>query len=140
MSVLVVDASVAVKWMLPEPLASTAVRLQSPSYQLHAPSFLDIELANVFWKKVRQGLLSRAQADILLSQLPSLPLTRHAATPLVAAAFDLAERLGRTVYDCVYLALAVRLGGQMVTADERFANSLAGTAWAAFAIRLQDIP
>jgi predicted nucleic acid-binding protein len=60
--------------------------------------------------------------------------------PLVTDAFDLADRLGRTVYDCVYLALAVRLGGQMVTADERFANSLAATAWAASAIRLQDIP
>ena len=59
MSVLVVDASVAVKWMLPEPLANMAIRLQSPSHQLHAPSFLDIELANVLWKKVRQGLLSR---------------------------------------------------------------------------------
>ena len=58
MSVLVVHASVAVKWMLPEPLANMAIRLQSPSHQLHAPSFLDIELANVLWKKVRQALLS----------------------------------------------------------------------------------
>ena len=140
MSVLVVDASVAVKWMLPEALASAAVRLQSPSHQLHAPSFLDIELANVFWRKVRQGLLSRAQAEVFVSQLSSLPLTRHADTPLVIAAFDLADRLGHAVYDCVYLALAVRLGGQMVTADDRFANSLAATTWAGFVIRLQDIP
>ncbi len=140
MSVLVVDASVAVKWMLPEPLANMAIRLQSPSHQLHAPSFLDIELANVLWKKVRQGLLSRAQADILISQLPGLPLTRHTDTLLVAAAFDLADRLGRTVYDCMYLALAVRLGGQMVTADERLVNSLTSTPWAASVIRLQDLP
>lgn len=141
MSVLVVDASVAVKWMLPEPLASAAVRLQSPTHHLHAPSFLDIELAaNVLWKKVRQGLLSRAQAEILVGQLPGLPLTRHADTPLVAAAFDLADRLGRTVYDCLYLALAVRLGGQMVTAVERFVNSLASTPWAASAIGPRDVP
>ena len=33
MSVFVVDASVAVKWMLPEPLASEAVRLQSPGHE-----------------------------------------------------------------------------------------------------------
>lgn len=98
MSVLVVNASVAVKWMLPEPLASAAVRLQSSSHQLHAPAFLDIELANVLWKKVRQGLLSRAQADVFLGQLPGLPLTRHADIPLVVAAFDLAERLARRRY------------------------------------------
>jgi predicted nucleic acid-binding protein len=140
MSVFVVDASVAVKWMLPEPLASQAVRLQSPGHQLHAPAFLDIEVANVLWKKVRQGLLIRAQADILLGQLRGLPLTRHSDTLLATAAFDLADRLGRTVYDCVYLALAVRLGGQMVTADERFVNGLASTPWAASAVRLEDVP
>ncbi len=140
MSVFVVDVSVAAKWMLPEPLSAEAARLQSRSHQLHAPSFFEVELANVLWKKVRQGVVSRAEADVLLSQLPGLPLARHADTSLVAPAFDIADRTGRTVYDCMYLALAVRLGGQMVTADERFVNSLAGTPWAAFVIHLQDVP
>jgi predicted nucleic acid-binding protein len=84
--------------------------------------------------------LTRAQADILLGQLSGLPVTRHSDTLLATAAFDMADRLGRTVYDCVYLALAVRLGGQMVTADERFVNGLAGTPWAASAVRLGDVP
>jgi len=75
MSVFVVDASVAVKWMLPEPLAREAVRLQSPKHQLHAPSILDIEPANVLWKKVRQALLSRAQADVLLGQMGHFAVT-----------------------------------------------------------------
>ena len=139
MSLFVVDVSVMVKWMLPEPLATEAVRLQSPRYQLHAPSFFEIELANVLWKKVRQGLLTRTQSELFLGQMTGLPLTRHADTLLVAAAFDLADRLGRTVYDCMYLALAVRLGGLMVTADERLVNSLADTPWAASAICLRDV-
>ena len=62
MSVFVVAVSVVVKWMLPEPLTANAVRLQTPSHQLHAPSFMEIKLANVLWKKVRQGLVSRIQA------------------------------------------------------------------------------
>jgi predicted nucleic acid-binding protein len=140
MSLFVVDVSVAVKWMLPEPLSTEAARLQSPNHQLHAPSFFEVELANVLWKKLRQGLLIRAQADHFLSQLPGLPLARHADASLVTPAFDIADRTGRTVYDCMYLALAVRLGGRMVTADERFVNSLAGTQWAAFAIHLRDVP
>ncbi len=139
MSVYVVDVSVAMKWMLPEPLSTEAARLQSPSHQLHAPSFFEIELANVLWKKLRQGLLDRAQADAFLSQLPGLPITRHIDVSLLAAAFDIADRTGRTVYDCMYVALAVRLGGRMVTADERLVNSLVGTPWAAFVGRLQDI-
>jgi predicted nucleic acid-binding protein len=139
MSVFVVDVSVALKWMLPEPLSTEAVRLQSPAHQLHAPSFFEVELANVLWKKVRQGGMSRAQADRFLGNLPGLPLARHADATLIADAFDLADRTSRTVYDCMYLALAVRLGGQLVTADERFVNSLANTPWAASAIRLQDV-
>jgi len=140
MSVFVVDVSVAVKWMLPEPLAREAARLQSPTHQLHAPSFFEMELANVLWKKVRQGLVSRDQADVFLSQVPGLPIARHSDNSLIAAAFDIANRAGRTVYDCIYLALAVRLGGQMATADERFVNSLASTPWATFAIHLRNIP
>jgi predicted nucleic acid-binding protein len=138
-SVFVVDVSVAVKWMLPELLSTEAVRLQSPSHQLHAPSFFDVELANVLWKKVRQGILSRAQADQFLDQSAGLPLTRHADASLVAAAFDIADRTGRTVYDSMYLALALRVRGQMVTADARLVNSLAGSPWAASVIRLQDV-
>jgi predicted nucleic acid-binding protein len=74
-----------------------------------------------------------------LSQLPGLPLARHADASLVVAAFDLADRVGRTVYGCMYLALAVQLGGRMVTADERLVNGLANGPWAACAIRLQDV-
>ena len=47
MSVFVVDASVAVKWMLPEPLSTEAVRLQSPEHQLHVPCYV-IRLQDVF--------------------------------------------------------------------------------------------
>jgi predicted nucleic acid-binding protein len=140
MSVFIVDVSVGVKWMLPEPYAAEALRLQTSAHQLHAPAFFDVELANVLWKTIRQGLLSRSQADVFLSQLPALPLTRHSDEGLVAPAFDLADKTQRTVYDCLYLALAVQLGGQMVTADERLVNALAGTAWASNILRLQDVP
>jgi len=140
MSILIIDASVAVKWLLPEPLRLLARQLRLSNHQLHAPAFLDVEVANVLWKKVRKGEVNRERAGIRISKLPALPLTRHPDASLVEAAFDLANRLGRTVYDCLYLALAVQLGGMMVTADERFINSLANTAWAPFVIHLQDVP
>jgi len=140
MSVYVVDASVAVKWMLPEVLAAEAARLQSPVHELHAPSFFEVELANILWKKLRQGLLTRAEADAFVAQLPSLPMLRHADSRLIPAAFDLADRTGRTVYDCLYLTLAMQLMGKMVTADDRFANSLSGTPYATFVVRLDSVP
>ena len=140
MSLFVVDASVGVKWLFPEPLAAEATRLRDPSHQLHVPAFFEIELANILWKKLRRSLLTRVQADLILAQIPLLPLVRHSDAPLLPSAFDLADRTQRTVYDCLYLALAVHVGGQMVTADERFVNGLAGTPWAASVMRLHDVP
>ena len=140
MSRFVVDASVGVKWFLPEPGAADALRLQSTTMQLHVPAFFDLEVANIFWKAVRQSRITRADADVGLAQLAALSLVRHPEGPYVAAAFDIAHRSTRTVYDCLYVALAVDLGAVMVTADQRLVNALAGTPWANHVVRLADVP
>lgn len=130
MSIIIVDASVAIKWFLPEVHAAEAREWRSGPDELHIPAFFfELEIANILWKKVRRAELSRADADLIISQLPTLPLIRHPEPPLLTLAFDLADQTERTVYDCLYLALAVQLGGQMVTADQRLYNSLAGTTW-----------
>jgi predicted nucleic acid-binding protein len=140
MSVYVVDASVAVKWFLPESGAADALRLQDPQHTLHAPTFLDVEVSNVFWKRIRRGDMQRTDADDALKSLFALPVIRHSGAQLLIAAFDLACRLDRTVYDALYLALAIQLNAQMATTDERLVNSLAGTPFAAYIVRLQDVP
>jgi predicted nucleic acid-binding protein len=140
-SILVVDASVAVKWFVPEIRAAEARQWRIGPDDLHAPAFFfDLEIANVLWKKVRRGEIARADADLVLAQLPALPLTRHPETPVLASAFDLADRTHRTVYDCLYLALAVHLGGRMLTADQRLVNGLAGTPWAGSVCWVGDRP
>ena len=134
MSHIVVDASVGLKWFLPEVHSAEACRWRHGPEEFHAPAFFfDLEIANILWKKIRRDEISHADADAdaVLGQLPTLPLTRHPESPLLFAAFDLANRTQRTVYDCLYLALAVQLRGRMLTADLRFFNSLAGTPWAA---------
>jgi len=139
MNALIVDASVGIKWFIPEVLTAEALSLRSGTFDLHVPAFFDIEITNILWKKTLQGLVSRSQAELLVSQLSALPLTRHADSPQLSAAYDLAERTKRTVYDCLYLAHALQLGATMVTADERLVNSLAGTTVAASIARLQDV-
>jgi predicted nucleic acid-binding protein len=129
-SVLVVDASVAVKWFVPEVQSAEARQWRTGPDDLHAPAvFFDLEVSNILWKKVRRGEITRTDADLILAQLPALPLTRHPEAPVLTSAFDLADRTNRTVYDCLYLALAVHLGGRMLTADQRLVNSLAGSQW-----------
>jgi predicted nucleic acid-binding protein len=141
LSVIVVDASVGVKWFVPEVHSAEARQWRNGPDQLHAPAFFfDLEIANILWKKVRRAEITRADAKLILGRLPTLPLTRHPEPPLLASAFDLAVRTQRTVYDCLYLALAVQLGGRMVTADQRLYNSLAGTPWAGHICWVGDLP
>lgn len=141
MSVAVVDASVGAKWFVPEVHSAEARQWRNGQVELHTLAFFfDLEIANILWKKVRRAEITRAEADLILVQLPPLPLARHPENPLLASAFDLADRTQRTVYDCLYLALAVQLGGRMVTADQRLCNSLAGTPWATHLCWVGDVP
>jgi predicted nucleic acid-binding protein len=140
MSAFVVDASVGIKWYVPEVYDADAGRLQVPAHQLHVPTFFDVETANILWKKKQRGELSRVDADDILAKVIALPLIRHPEAPLLPAAFDLADRLQRTVYDSLYLALAIQLGAKMVTADLRLYNALQGTPEAAHICWIEDVP
>ncbi len=141
MSAAVVDASVGVKWFVPEVHAAEARQWRNGLDELHVPAFFfDLEIANILWKKVRRAEITLADANLILAQLPGLPVTRHPEAPLLPSAFDLADRTQRTIYDCLYLALAVHLGGRMVTADQRLFNSLAGTPWAPAVRWVGDVP
>lgn len=140
MSLWVVDVSVVVKWFVPEVGTSDALRLRTGGQELHVPTFFEVEFANIVWKKLQRLEVTQVDADDMLLQLAALPVIRHADSPLIAAAFTLATQTKRTVYDCLYLALAIQLGGVMVTADDRLVNSLAATPLAGNIIRLQDVP
>lgn len=140
MSLYVIDSSVVIKWFVPESDTAISLRLQSGHPPLHAPDFLDVELAAIAWKKVRRDGMARAEADFIVTKLPFLPIQRHSSVPLVRDAFDLADRSNRTVYDCLYVALAVQRDGVMVTADEKLANALATTVWSRHVRKLQSIP
>jgi predicted nucleic acid-binding protein len=116
---VVVDASVAVKWFLPEVASANARMLLALDYQLLAPDLLWAELGNVLWKRQRRGELEPRTATGLLRDFARLPIEFHAAERWVEAALDLAMRQGVTVYDGLYLALAVGTECRVVTADRR---------------------
>ncbi len=140
MSAIIVDASVGVKWFVPEDFTPEACQLQVGQDELHIPaSFFNIEIANILWKMMRRGELTRADADRILTDLPNLQVTRHAEGPLLEAAFNLADQTKRTVYDCLYLALAMKTRGRMVTADLRLYNALTSTPWGQYIFWIGDV-
>jgi predicted nucleic acid-binding protein len=134
MSVMVVDASVAAKWFLPkqgETLTDEALEL----FRRHArgeilfivPDLFWAEVANIFWKAIRQGRCTKAVAETALASLQQTKLTTVPSQTLLKAAFDIATAFDRTVYDGLYVAIAAVLKIHLITADERLANALAAT-------------
>lgn len=125
MSGYVVDASVAIKWFIPEIHSEAAVQARGLRQRLHVPAFLTLEIGNVVAKKIRRGELTREDGKTVLKELQHLPLQRHADERLFPAAYELALDTQRCLYDCLYLALAEAIDGRMVTADRKFFNALA---------------
>lgn len=123
MSRYVIDSSVAVKWFVPEVHSSAAARLLEDSHELFAPDFLPIELANVIWKKRRQGELSPEESEAILRLVPATPLQLCTSLEVLGTALQIANTIDQTVYDSLYLALAYRENAPLLTADKRLYNS-----------------
>ena len=124
---LVVDASVAVKWLVEEEYSDAADSLLEGRHELFAPRLMASEVGNALWLKARKGELTRSRAGALAATISEIPVNWTEDEKFCPDAVRLALALGRPVYDCVYLALTHRIGATLVTADERFANALAET-------------
>lgn len=137
--VLVVDASVAVKWLVVEEHSADARGLLDDE-ELHAPRLLVSEVANAVWRKVRLDQVDRGAAGQLLATVSDMPIRWHADETICADAIRLAIAHDRPVYDLMYLALAQRLGVRVVTADQRLVNALAGTDLGGLVMALKRTP
>jgi predicted nucleic acid-binding protein len=138
---LVVDASVALKWFLPdEPNAERAIGLIRAGTVLIAPDIIIAEVCNGAWRSARLGRLSRAQADEIAIVVPRFFETLVSAAELAPRAVALAGELDHPVYDCLYLALAETARTRVITADLRFLERLRTTPWGASVSNLTDYP
>lgn len=124
-AVIVVDASIAVKWLIAEPDSEWALSITRHGSALVAPELLLSESGNALWKLARRGLLASTTQAALYASLDTSPLRIMACgAAMHAAALRLANTLDHPIYDCVYLALAIEVGGMLATADARFAAVL----------------
>jgi predicted nucleic acid-binding protein len=120
----VVDASIAVKWVIPEVLSGEADRIRDGEGDVLAPDLLLVEVANALWRKTAAKEISPREADVAFDLVRRSGIDLRPTGPLVPRAMDLARRLAHPVYDCVYLALAEREHGAFVTADQRLLRAL----------------
>jgi predicted nucleic acid-binding protein len=119
---MVVDASVAVKWVLPELGSGLAVALRGLD-GLIAPSLVIAEIGNALWKAVLRGDVDKPDASAAL-QIAVAHFERIVPTDQLAArALELAVDLRHPIYDCLYLALAEREQVPIVSADARLLSA-----------------
>jgi len=137
---LVVDASVAIKWFLPEIHGEAALRLLEGQYALRVPDLIFSEFGNVLWKRFRKGQISRKEAIVTTEALLALPLQVESSQSLIPAALEIACSAHRTVYDSLYLAVAIAHQCRVVTADSKLHNALKKGALSAHLLWVEDIP
>lgn len=126
MTSLIVDASVIAKRLVLEPDTDKAKVLFSDwgrgELEILAPAILPAEVASMLWKRARRTLLSASAAEELFREFTAFHIPLWPIEDLAELALTLALRNGHSAYDGLYVALAIKTGWDLVTADERLYN------------------
>jgi len=138
----VLDASVAVKWVIAEPDSAIALRLRDSARagqdELIAPEFFLVECGHAVFRLARRKLLSGPDANrclvAILADCPSL----FPFLGLVPRASILCQSASIGFYDALYIALAEQEGCQLVTADIKLVANI-GSAFP-FIIPISSVP
>ena len=137
---LVIDASVAAKWIKPEVHSAHANQILRGPYTLLAPDLLWPEVGNILWRSVQRRELTTVEAREGLRTLLRYPITVVPGRSLVAAALEISLQYRQTVYDALYVMLATTRKCRLVTADSPLYTTLKGTPLRTHLLWIEDVP
>lgn len=135
----VIDASVAIKWFIPEIHSDVARSVSRLQDRLHVPEFIRLEVGSVLAKKFRREELTRDEGDFILKEFRQLPLKYHSDKRIFHAGYALALVTQQSLYDCLYLALAETIDGAVITADRKFFLALSNGPYSPRIIWIENI-
>lgn len=118
---IVLDASATVDWLLQTAAGQRIeTRIYSRNETLHTPHLLDLEVAQVLRRLVRQGVIPAHRADEALQDLFASRISRYAHFVLLPRIWQLRHNF--SVYDAAYIVLAETLRAVLITGDGRLAS------------------
>lgn len=132
---MIVDASVAFKWVFLEEDSEAAAALVG-RHDLRVPGFMLAEIGNALWKKMRRGEIDDRSAPAVQLALVASLVTTIDEGDVVPRALEMAIGLDHAIYDCIYLALAERDADRLVSADLKFVDKVEKSEWAPLIARL----
>jgi predicted nucleic acid-binding protein len=116
------------KWVLVEPDRAKAILLRggfcNGIHELLAPDLFPVEVANGLLMAERRNLIGPGDGALCLADVMQTPPFMHSAGPLLVRAYVIAHQYQRTVYDCLYVALAELEQCEFITADMKLVNAL----------------
>src|ERR1043166_8324526 len=125
----VLDANVALRWVLNEQHSDKAINLRNEFrqglHELLAPDFFPVEVAHALTRAERRRAIPQGQASVLLADVMLTPPILHSTDPLLVRATELSSQARASVYDCCYLLLAEDNQCEFVTADRKILNAFA---------------
>ena len=128
---LVIDASVLIKFYVPEILSDKAEELltgvEHGDVMLLAPDLIYPKVGNILWKKQRMKELTRPEVEEITDAIVSLPLKIEASKLLFPLAIDIGIAYKITVYNAIYISMARVYEIKMMTADRKLADVMAKT-------------
>ncbi|MCI0469990.1 MAG: type II toxin-antitoxin system VapC family toxin [Nitrospirae bacterium] len=136
----VVDASIAIKWYVPEAHSEDAFRLFSTEFELYVPDILFSEIGNILWKHRTRDELSHEKAITIITAINAVSFTIIKSQSLMPLALNISCKHQRSFYDSLYIALAQIQNCPMVTADPKLYNTLRNGNLKKHIMWVEDIP
>lgn len=121
----VLDASVAVKWVLPDSDSPQALAVRDGQHELISPDVFVAEVAHALTRAERKRVLEQGEASDGMADILAFAPVFYSSLDLISQAIDLASKTRSSVYDCLYVALAEQEGCEFATADAKLLRNLA---------------
>lgn len=139
MNQFVVDSSIAAKWFLTEEYTDVSLKLLDPDFELHVPSIFFLEIDNILCKKIRRNELSNQESQKVRNGIREMPFYVHSFEDVLEPAYEIAIRTGASIYDCIFLAVALIGDFMVVTADRRFFENILKSQYSKHIIWIEDL-